>query len=324
MEPLRNFRPSALFRTSMFRHLRLGMLILAAVGAVVLTAAPATGRKVGIGDQRAAMFSNPHFRALHVRIARLIVSYDAVLRNTPEAGEIDAWIRAAEQSHIRPLIAFQHVRGCYVGRHGHIPHLAKCRLPTVNKFRRAFKAFRRKYPEIREYSPWNEANHRSQPTYKNPRRAASYYNVVRAACRGCTIVAADVLDQPHFTRWLKKFRRAARGKPRIWGLHNYKDANDHTTTHTRQMLATVRGQVWFTETGGIVHFPHRPFNPRRAAKATKFMFRLARISRRITRVYIYNWTGTRRSARFDAGLVDRYGRPRPAYWVVKAHLRKKR
>ena len=319
---MRNFRLSALFGTTMFRLVRLGTLILAAVCAVALTAAPATGRKIGIGDQRAAMFSNPHFRALHVRIARLIVSYDAVLHHTAESWEIDAWIRAAEQSHIKPLIAFQHVRGCYVGRHGHIPKTKKCHLPSVKEFRRAFKAFRRTYPKIREYSPWNEANHRSQPTFKNPRRAASYYNVVRSECRGCTIVAADVLDSPHFTRWLKKFRRAARGRPRIWGLHNYQDANNHTTKGTRQMLKAVRGQVWFTETGGIVNFPHRPFNPRRAAKATKFTFKLARMSRRIKRLYIYQWTGARRSARFDAGLVDVHGRPRPAYWVVKAHLRK--
>jgi hypothetical protein len=317
---VRNFRFSALFATSMSRHIRLATVIVAAMSVVVLTAATATAREYGIGDQSAAMFSNRHFQTLHVRIARLIVSYDAVLRHTPESWEIAAWIRAAEQSHVKPLIAFQHVRGCYVGSHGHIPHLAKCRLPSIAKFRRAFKAFRRAYPEIREYSPWNEANHRSQPTFNNPRRAASYYNVVRSECRGCTIVAADVLDAPHFTDWLKRFRRFARGNPRIWGLHNYEDTNNHTTTHTRQMLHAVRGQVWFTETGGIVNFPHRPFSPRRAAKATKFMFRLARMSRRITRVYIYQWTGARRSARFDAGLVDRHGHPRPAYWVVKAYL----
>ena len=70
---------------------------------------------------------------------------------------------------------------------------------VCREFRRAFKAFRRTYPEVHEYSPWNEANHRSQPTFNNPRRAASYYNVVRAECRGCKIVAADVLDAPHFT-----------------------------------------------------------------------------------------------------------------------------
>jgi hypothetical protein len=267
------------------------------------------------------MFSNPHFRGLHVRIARLIVSYDAVLHRTRESREIIAWIRAAEQAHVEPLIAFQHVRGCYIGRgHGHIPHLAKCHLPTVGEFRRAFRAFRRSFPEIHDYSPWNEANHGSQPTFNNPRRAAEYYNVAHAECPRCTIVAADVLDAPHFTDWLKRFRRWAHGLPRIWGLHNYEDTNNHTTFHTRQMLRAVRGQVWFTETGGIVHFPHRPFNPRRAAAATKFMFRLARISSRITRVYIYEWTGARRSERFDAGLLDPHGHPRPAYWVVKAYL----
>jgi hypothetical protein len=318
---VRNFRFSALFATSMSRHIRLATVIVAAMSVVVLTAATATAREYGIGDQSAAMFSNRHFQTLHVRIARLIVSYDAVLRHTPESWEIAAWIRAAEQSHVKPLIAFQHVRGCYVGSHGHIPHLAKCRLPSIAKFRRAFKAFRRAYPEIREYSPWNEANHRSQPTFNNPRRAAGYYNIVRSACRGCRIVAADVLDAPHFTDWLKKFRRFAHGSPRIWGLHNYGDTNNHTTAHTRQMLHAVHGQVWFTETGGIVHFPHRPFSPTRAAKATKFMFRLARMSGRIKRVYIYQWTGARRSARFDAGLVDPHGHPRAAYWVVKKYLR---
>ena len=53
------------------------------------------------------------------------------------------------------------------------------------------------------------------------------------------------------------------------------------------------------------------------------MFRLAHMSRRINRVYIYQWTGAPRSARFDAGLTDVHGHPRPAYWVVKAHLHPK-
>jgi hypothetical protein len=292
---------------------------MVAVAAAALAAAPATAREVGIGDQRAEMFANPHFRALHVRIARRIVSYDAVLHHTPEARDVDAWLRAAQQAHIKPLIAFEHVRGCYVGGHGRIPHWRKCHLPTVAEFRRAFRSFRRTYPWIRDYSAWNEANHRSQPTAGNPRRAAQYYNVLRAECPRCTIVAADVLDQPHFTDWLKQFRRWAK-HPTIWGLHNYEDTNNHTAIHTRQMLKAVRGQVWFTETGGVVHTRLRRFSPSRAAKATKFMFRLARISPRIARVYIFNWTGGRRSARFDAGLTDLRGLPRPAYWVVKAYL----
>jgi hypothetical protein len=244
-----------------------------------------------------------------------------VLYHTPESRGIDDWIAAAERAHIEPLIAFQHVRGCFVGRHGHIPHIWKCHLPTVAEFRRAFEAFRNTYPFIRDYSPWNEANHGSQPTARYPRRAAEYYNVVRAECPRCTIVAADVLDARNFTHWLTLFRRWVHGSPRIWGLHNYHDANNHTTIGTREMLQTVPGQVWFTETGGIVHFPHWPYNPVRAAAATKFVFKLARLSGRITRVYIYQWTGASRRARFDAGLTTPHGQPRPAYWVVKSQLR---
>ena len=41
-------------------------------------------------------------------------------------------------------------------------------------------------------------------------------------------------------------------EPRYWGLHNYIDANRARTTGTRRMLHAVKGQVWFTETGGIV------------------------------------------------------------------------
>ena len=46
-------------------------------------------------------------------------------------------------------------------------------------------------------------------------------------CRSCTIVAADVLDSTDMIAWVKKFKRYAPGA-RIWGLHNYKDANDAT------------------------------------------------------------------------------------------------
>jgi hypothetical protein len=52
------------------------------------------------------------------------------------------------------------------------------------------------------------------------------------------------------------------------------------------------------------------------------MLRLARRHRRVARVYVYNWTGAARDARFDAGLVGPDGRPRPAYEVLRAALRR--
>jgi hypothetical protein len=65
------------------------------------------------------------------------------------------------------------------------------------------------------------------------------------------------------------------------------------------------------------------YSERRAARATKYMFRLARSYRRIKRLYIYSWWGERRGARFDAGLVNPDGSTRRAYRVVKRHLRRR-
>jgi hypothetical protein len=295
-------------------------LLLAALVAGLAAAPAARGADVvGIADQSAAMFASPHFQRLDVQVSRLIVSYDAVMRGTFEVAEIDTWMAAARRAHVQPLVSFNHSRGCYDG-HGVVRRKA-CRLPSVKRYRRAFGFFRRRYPRVSVYSPWNEINHVSQPTARRPKRAAQFYNVVRKNCRGCTIVAADVLDQRGVGRYLRRFRRHAKGRPRLWGLHNYRDTNHGTRKGTRAILRAVKGKVWLTETGGIVAFGRSlPYDPRRAARAERHMFRLARSSRRITRLYIYNWFGVPRTERFDSGLVDPLGEPRPAYRVVHRHL----
>ena len=45
--------------------------------------------------------------------------------------------------------------------------------------------------------------------------------------------------------------------------------------------------------------------------------RLARVSPRVKRVYFYNWTP---GPTWDSGLMDRRGRPRPAYQVIRSWL----
>jgi polysaccharide biosynthesis protein PslG len=287
---------------------------LAATGVLVgLLISPATGEarfKVGIGDQHPEMFSHPLFKDLGFRYARLIVPWDA-LRRPDELARVDAWLAAARASRVRPFITFSHSRVT--------PRV----LPSPNRFRREFRAFRKRYPFVREYSPWNEINHQSQPTFRKPKAAARFYNVVRAGCRGCTIVAADVLDQAGLEKYMRTFLRYAKGRPRLWGLHNYSDTNRFRTRGTRALLRTVRGSIWLTETGGIVKFADTlPYNEQRAARATKFMFRLARMSSRIKRLYIYSWFGEQRGARFDAGLVGPDGSPRPALSVVRRAIKR--
>ena len=277
---------------------------------------------VGVADQNAAMFSNPLYGQLGVaRISRLVVSYDAVLRNQAEVWEVDAWMAAAGAAGVEPLVAFNHSRGCFDGKG--VAKRKVCRLPSVSRYRRAVRAFRTRYPQVRVYSPWNEINHHSQPTARRPDRAAAFYRAMRLSCPKCRVVAADVLDQPGVGRYLRRFKRHVKGKPRLWGLHNYQDANDGTTDGTREVLRAVKGTIWLTETGGIVKLgAHRPFSPARAARATKQVLKIARRFPRIKRVYLYNWTGGTSATRFDAGLTTPGGRARPAYKVLRKLLKK--
>jgi hypothetical protein len=273
--------------------------------------APATAPRklVGIGDQNAAFFDAPLFRRLEIEHARRVVPWDA-MRIRSERTLMDDWLAGARRAGVEPLITF--------GASRRDPDA----LPSVAAFRRAFQAFRRRYPQVKAYAPWNEANHRSQPTAGRPERAAAYYRVVRDGCRGCAVLAADVLDQEGFTGYLRRFQRALGSRPRLWGLHNYSDTNRFRTSGTRDMLRAVDGEVWLTETGGIAQFGRSfPYDLERQARATAYTFRLLRLSPRIRRLYIYNWTGAPRDARFDAGLTNPDGSPRPAYRTLARNLR---
>src|SRR5262249_55416049 len=130
-------------------------------------------------------------------------------------------------------------------------------LPTVKKFAREFRRFHERYPWVTEYATWNEPNHCPQPACERPEMIAAYWRSLRRNCTTCTILAAEVLDQPNMVDWVNAFRRAARIEPRYWGLHNYIDANRFLTSGTQALLGAVKGQIWFTETGGIVHRRHK-------------------------------------------------------------------
>jgi hypothetical protein len=176
---------------------------------------------------------------------------------------------------------------------------------------------------VRDVSPWNEVNSATQPTGKRPDLAAAYYNVVRASCRGCTIVAADLLDSPNIRRYTAAFLAKAKGKPRLWGLHNYTDTNRFRSRGTSALLQTVKGTVWLTETGGVVRFVTQkgvvalPKSETRAKKAIDYMFRLAEANAsRIKRIYVYQWKINNPHDRFDAGIVRPDGTTRPSYNIL--------
>jgi hypothetical protein len=277
---------------------------------------------VGIGEQDASMFTDPLFTNLGIKRARYFPSWNVALKRR-EAEWLDIWVDHAERVGVEPFISFSQALGSRCPK-------KPCKLPSVSEFTRAFKAFRKRWPQVKVINAWNEANHRSQPTFRNPKRAAQFHNVVRARCKGCTIVAADVIDERNMESWLATFKRYAKS-PRIWGLHNYRDTNlrrGQQTGGTARLLKAVKGKVWLTETGGIVKFVLPSggtlfkASESRADKAIRRMFSLAKKYRsRIKRLYIYNWKQPNGNNRFDAGLVRKNGKARPGYNTVRRTIR---
>jgi len=297
----------------MSRRLAATLLVLLSALAV---AAPASALIIGIADQKPDMFSDPRFEDSGIRFVRRAVAWDS-LTSPSQTAALDQWLNAARAAHVEPLISFTH------------SSVDRRELPTPERLLYEFRRFRARYPWVTEFASWNEANHCGEPTCHRPELVAAYWRKLRMACPKCRILAAEVLDMPNMTSWVKAFRHAAKVQPRYWGLHNYIDANRLRTSGTRRLLkATGHALIWFTETGGIVSRVNRrkvtfPESASHAAIATRFVFDdLVPLSRRITRVYLYHWNSEPGPKTWDSGLIGPTGKPRPAFRVLERELAK--
>ena len=308
----------------------LAVLIFAAAAAA--SAAGASARLIaGISDENGLVFTNPYFKALGVRQARYITNYDAALKD-PAA--TDAWMAAARAAHAQIMVAFNPGYGT------HCPS-KPCRLPSAGQYTNAFMAFRKRYPYVKIYQPWNEVNSTTQPTWTKPQAVVTYYAIVKKHCKGCTVLGADIEDliTPHQADYvvyirelLHDFKRAHVAIPQLWGIHNYEDVNYFRSTNTVKMLKLLPGKIWLTETGGIAFFETGalkvllPYSVERQDKATHWMMTLAlRYPRRIARLYIYNFFDggpPGPTNRFDSALLGADGTPRLAWWALYYHYRR--
>src|SRR2546423_15688987 len=102
-----NARVSGTIRSAMSRRKAAALVFLA-----ILVAAPAVAHArvlVGIGDQKPAMFSDPRFRWLGVKRARIVVSWD--VQSSPiERAWVKGLLRAARAGRVQPPVALGHAR----------------------------------------------------------------------------------------------------------------------------------------------------------------------------------------------------------------------
>ena len=215
---------------------------------------------------------------------------------------------------VNPLLSFTHSSA------------NRRRLPTPERLLYEFRRLRARYPWVTDYASWNEANHCGEPTCHRPELVAAYWRKLRRECPTCRILAAEVLDMPNMTSWVKAFRRAAKVEPRYWGLHNYIDANRLRTTGTRRLLqdGARPGVVHRDRRDRLAHEPPQGDLPRvRRARGDGHALplrQLVPLSRRITRVYVYQWNCYAGPKTWDSGLIGPSGKPRPAFRVLQRVL----
>jgi hypothetical protein len=290
--------------------MRKALSIALAVTAVTASAASAQTSPytiVGMGEQSPDMFEDARFHATGIQHARLLVPYDLVKEGGWPLHSADVWLARARRDGIEPPISFGHS----------MSKRRQFRLPSVREYARRVAEFRARYPWVREFSTWNEANLGSvQPTGRHPRRTAVFYRALKRQCIGCTVVATELLVTSNWRmwRWIRAFRhRAGRGRL-IFGLHNYPDVTRLRTKATRLFLRRVKdAEVWITETGGIVRHRRFKYNEGRAARVIRHVFKLTDAFPRITRLYLYNWRYDGNS-RWDSGLISDEGTERMGYY----------
>jgi hypothetical protein len=311
-------------------------LVLAASCSLAATSSAAAKSpiRVGIGDENAAMFSAPAFKALHIKRTRYFVPSD-VMQNPAELAKATAFVTAARAAGVSTLLHIsttdlREKRGKLVSTTTYKRNVAKI-VATFHKL------------GVKDFGAWDEVNHKTQETWNHVGNAVSYFksmwSAVHSRCAStCNVVGLDVLDQAGVDRYIASFYKRLsstwRKRLKVVGIHNYSDVNRSRSSGTSLIIKSVRKynrstRFWFTETGALASFKGSfPYSESRQASRLKNMFSLATKfrSQGVDRVYAYNWFGIEdgpscgSSCLFDSGLVSATGALRPAYTVFKTKL----
>jgi hypothetical protein len=323
--------------------------------------------RYGLSDQRATAFGPAFDRRLlegplHVRIARLVLPYEAVLASTEKREErekaekkleftqseaLTMWLRKVQEvnangEHLQPYITLWS-KGCL--------DRTACRAPPIKRYREAVRALIKEHmnaaaglPAVRLWGAWNEPD--GGKSSLSAARAGELWQVANSVmvelhC-GCAMVAGEFAEFGPYVSRYKEFMVKHRLKPRVWGLHDYRDLvpgsshalakyENRDAEEFAKLTSTGLGKprIWLSEQGveldnGFEPTPLKGNAESQRISAEDFL-RLASVSRRVELVdyYMYGAPGPsgehprpEREAVFDSALVNDNSEPSPAYCVV--------
>lgn len=234
-------------------------------------------------DQALSSPNAPATEPPGLRKVRLIVPYDIMAGKfcpgpAPTPGEVALrnayyrvaeWITAATANGKQILVSFE--------RSVVNPNEPA---PSVTAYGDMVQRFRDEFPQVKDFTAWNEPNHPSQPTVSNGRRAAEYWVHLQWRCRRigpttCYVAAGDFID-PLFSvdagkedPFFKAYKDGLSGrKPKIWAFHAYRTirrpgaANPPLVRFIESLNRDLKypcgdgrrcePRIWLTEQGGLV------------------------------------------------------------------------
>jgi tripartite motif-containing protein 71 len=254
---------------------------------------------------------------LHVTTARLVIPYDTFYkpREGRERERLGKWLSAAKSDHLKTYVTVGKDYGC--------KGASECLPPSPSEYRARFTEIFNYGMErgVRLWGAWNEPDLKTDPLHKLPRRAAKYWqeaqSVATKSCSSCRVVAGEFafVSPTWKTKYIEEYRdeliyhrhpcqKCWRGKPSIWGIHDYHDVSadgreyaekfrDFTRMRMRNPQIIVSEVAVELENKNEEHTSLDEGNKVRREKlqrrAASDLLRLSNASSRIEKVYYYEY-----------------------------------
>jgi hypothetical protein len=318
----------------------------------------------GIGDTRIQFWSagaQTYANALGSTFAyaRTTVAWDVGRRSASDPLWIstDAWIRRVVALGKTPIVSFDHLpkrEQCMTSNSvvANVPCLQPDP-PSANDLKQAILSFRSTWPQVTQFTAWNEPNHSVAATEWDGSRfvtaqlnpvndanlAADYFKALTEVCAGggCIAVAGDFSDGtasmgPYPSDY--KARLTSNGiTPSRWAVHAYSAVNSATPTWIDDFVRTVSGSspVWITEVGVKVCDASLSYvsDTNQRAAAQRLLDLMTRYQSTLQRTYYYHLVGNAEPATcttggtWDSGVLFEHpsapqlgSQPRPALDIL--------